>query len=148
MLYRFTPGHVCDSNDVRKEAIWKGIARTFGKWHATLPTDPKTAPNLDIENGQGKDSHSLSDSDKMPPAKEVDAINRGETVPNVWTVIRKWCLALSEKSAEQANLKDTLQREIDRTHKELGDLPGLDNRKVWPVPHISPPYAENTSSSS
>ncbi|KAL9117117.1 MAG: hypothetical protein Q9187_006349 [Circinaria calcarea] len=129
MIYQFTPGHVCNPEDVRKEAVWKGIARTFGKWHAILPTDPKTAPNLEIENSQGEDLHSSSDSQTVPPAKEVEAVTPGEMVPNIWTVLRKWCLALSDKTPEEAKLKDTLQMEIDRTHKELGDLPGWDSRK-------------------
>ncbi|KAA8911847.1 putative ethanolamine kinase [Sphaerosporella brunnea] len=38
LFYRFVPGRPCEPEDLGKEAIWRGVARRLGEWHAILPT--------------------------------------------------------------------------------------------------------------
>jgi ethanolamine kinase len=61
----------------------------------------------------------------------VNAITRGKATPNIWTVMQKWILALPSSTEAEVARNTTLQKELERTVKDLGDRPGLGKDGVW-----------------
>ena len=108
LLYRFIPGEVCTPPDLGKEQTYRAIARRLGQWHATLPISAiskvSTAKTADGE------SHGLVD--RMP-------------TPNIWTVMRRWVQALPQGSTKEQTRKAFLEKELERSFKDLDSTQGL-----------------------
>ncbi|MCJ1281639.1 hypothetical protein MMC26_000960 [Xylographa opegraphella] len=124
LMYRFIRGCVCQSQDLTKEPIWRGVARRLGKWHAVLPvrsTESTTSlgsepMDFDYLGSVGSSKISLD---------SINAITPNKPTPNIWTVIQKWIFALPVRTEVEVERKSRLQQELERTVVELGSNPGL-----------------------
>ncbi len=134
LLYRFIRGQVCKPEDLTREAVWRGVARRLGQWHAVLPI-VSAGQTAVVVNGDGELPLSLSGSKSsaQDPAtlEAINAIAPGKATPNLWTVMQKWIFALPTATEAEIARKDTLQKELERTVKDLGDIPGLGKDGVW-----------------
>ena len=129
LMYRFIRGRVCQSQDLTQEPIWRGVAQRIAQWHAVLPvvsTDilPPTEDRGDYPR--------LSESplESHPSPAEVNAITPDKPTPNIWTVIQKWIYALPTGTEAETKRKSTLQKELERTVADLGNVPGLGENGV------------------
>lgn len=128
LLYKFIRGRVSTPSDLTREAVYRGVARRLGQWHAVLPVLPteERKPEHDLN---GTTSNGLSHGDgtcKDQVKIETNAsMGSGKASPNVWTVMQKWILALPESTKAEAARKSLLQRELHRLVKDLSNLPGL-----------------------
>lgn len=41
LLYKFTPGRVCNARDLGREPVWRAVATRLGEWHSLLPLPDK-----------------------------------------------------------------------------------------------------------
>lgn len=114
LLYRFIRGQVCTPEDLRREDVWRGVARRLGEWHARLP--------IVFESGE---SHFLPASKPTLSKAAINGITPEQGTPNLWTVMQKWILALPATTNAERTRKNVLQKELRRTVAELGDTPGL-----------------------
>ncbi|KAI9843342.1 MAG: hypothetical protein M1837_006468 [Sclerophora amabilis] len=128
LLYRFIRGRACASSDLSREAVWRGVARKLGQWHACLPivsTAPSVVPQ---ENDQSLSlsTSGLKDKNSDNAVLEMMAnIAPGKAQPNPWSVMQKWILALPANTQTERERKETLQRELERTSTELYKVPTL-----------------------
>ncbi|KAF8451227.1 ethanolamine kinase 1 [Terfezia claveryi] len=100
LIYRFTPGRTCDSVDLGKESVWRGVARKMGEWHAILP----------IPGGVNADL----------------ACSSGVSTPySIWELVQKWISALPNASPKEKECKIALQVELDRLIQEFSDIRGI-----------------------
>jgi ethanolamine kinase len=53
------------------------------------------------------------------------ALTPGKPIPNVWTTMQKWILALPTSTTAQKSHRDTLQKELEWLTKLLGNTPGI-----------------------
>lgn len=114
LLYRFVRGRVCTPDDLRREEVWRGVARQLGEWHARLP--------VVFESG---DHRALSASKLNLSKAAIKGITPGKGTPNLWTVMQKWILALPAATDAEMMRKNVLQKELERTVAELGNTPSL-----------------------
>ena len=127
LLYRFIPGTVCTSADLANERIWRGVARRIAEWHAMLPimSEGKTAV---VKNDIVM--RLAETTPKIPGAlRKMHAISP-QPVPNIWSVMQKWVLALSVDTREERAKQEMLQRELERSAAELSHTPGLGGNGV------------------
>ncbi|KAL7794537.1 kinase-like domain-containing protein [Trichoderma ceciliae] len=120
MLYRFVPGTVAQSKDLPDPALLAAVARRLAQWHATVPCLPDSAikgesPAEDGSSG-GHDSHH-----KAMIAKAA----AGKPIPNLWSTMQKWILALPTGTEQQRERQDLLQRELEEMIQKLSQHPGL-----------------------
>ena len=124
LMYRFIRGRVCQSQDLTKEPIWKGVARRLGEWHAVLPVRPaETTTSMESEANDLKYLVSVGSSEAS--LEKINAITPNKPTPNIWTVIQKWIFALPVRTEVEVERKARLQQELERTVAELGSNPGL-----------------------
>lgn len=135
MLYRFTRGAVTSPADLRKENIWRAVAKRLAEWHAAVPCLPAPRENLRVEvNGSAELGMPVSSPSKKDPALQasIDNIAPGKSAPNVWSVMQKWIYALPAGSDAERLRQATLQKELIRLVAELSGRPGLgDNSLVF-----------------
>ncbi len=93
-MYRFIRGQVCNSNDLTKERIWRGIARRLAVWHAILPVVSAPTSTAAVETDTPLELFAQDPSHPKPTAEEINGITPSKAVPNIWTVIQKWIFAL------------------------------------------------------
>lgn len=125
LMYRFIRGQVCNSNDLTKERIWRGVARRLAEWHAILPVSSAFTPTVAVEADTPLEIFAQDPSHPKPTAEEINSITPSKAVPNVWTVIQKWIFALPIATEVQRKRKGDLQGELERTVAELCDVPRL-----------------------
>ncbi|KZF26504.1 kinase-like protein [Xylona heveae TC161] len=127
LLYKFIRGKPCSSEDLTRPSVWRGVARRLAQWHAVLPV---VSVN-DVATVEATD-------DEMPlplPGTRAPRVNKatlstiqgiapGKPVPNIWTVMQQWVLALPAGTEAEKQRQATLQRELERIVKELAYLPG------------------------
>jgi ethanolamine kinase len=123
MIYRYIPGRVCSPADLRKMSVWKGVATRLGQWHATLPVIPTAQVDV-VEKDLDITLPMVNIRPNLSP-EEINAITPGKVTPNVWTIMQKWIYALPTKTESEKARQAQLQEELERTVKELADLPGL-----------------------
>ncbi|KAK1982579.1 choline/ethanolamine kinase [Colletotrichum cereale] len=118
MLYRFIKGSVTAPEDLRKPAIYRAVASRLAQWHATVPciTQPTST------DGHVKDNGVNGHED---PKAIIDNAAPGKPVPNLWTVMQKWILALPTNTQVQRERQDKLQKEFEYIVKEFSQRPGL-----------------------
>lgn len=133
MLYRFIRGAVTSPADLRREQIWRGVAKKLAQWHAIVPCLPATrAPVQDEINGsQSLELHSPTSTRKDPALQNaIDNVAPGIPAPNVWTVMQKWIYALPVGTDHERTRQETLQRELTRLVDEMSNRPGLGSNGV------------------
>ena len=130
------------------------MARRLGEWHATLSISSITAKDAlaAYANGNG---HDLETNSKPTPSQEtMSLLTPGKPIPNVWTVMQKWILALPTESSAQKARQDQLQHELEWLVGLLGETPGVVPEKQYVFAHcdllsgnviVQPPPENNTS---
>lgn len=131
LMYRFIQGRVCGPEDLTKEPVWRGVARRLGEWHAVLPVVSE-GPTATVQDAHSEIPLLGSPSKSVPSSEAINAITPGKPTPNIWTVMQKWILALPVDHAAEQQRQQRLQKELERTVKELADRPGLGNHAVSP----------------
>ncbi|KAJ2981231.1 hypothetical protein NQ176_g2154 [Zarea fungicola] len=114
MLYRFIPGGVAQPKDLPDQELSKAIARRLAQWHATVPCLPdsrNSTANIDLTGNSSK-------------AKIANAAP-GKPVPNLWSTIQKWILALPSKTGAERARQSSLQTELELLVKQLSQRPGF-----------------------
>lgn len=114
MLYRYIKGNATRPEDLRKQPIWKGVARRLAEWHAIIPCIPAV-----MQNGVYKGQEEASKDSSLQ--KKIDDVSPHKPTPNIWTVMQRWIFALPVETEEQQAQKDNLQEEL-----------------IWIVQHMSP----------
>ena len=100
LIYRFTIGRACDSADLGKESVWRGVARKLGEWHAILPIPGGANTDLACTSGAG-------------------------TPYSIWELMQRWISALPNTSPKEKKRKLSLQAELDRLIQEFSDIQGI-----------------------
>ena len=111
LLYRFIEGFPCTPDDLRRPDIWPATAKLLGQWHSSLPVSEAVA-------GSTKADHKY---------KNINTLISEKPIPNVWTVLQKWIIALPQDTQEQRDRQQVLQRELESSVKRLGNLSTLTN---------------------
>lgn len=114
MLYRFVPGGVAQPKDLPDPALSKAIARRLAQWHATVPCLPdsrNSAASIDLTGNSSK-------------AKIANAAP-GKPIPNLWSTIQKWILALPADTDAERERQSELQKELELLVKQLSQRPGF-----------------------
>ncbi|KAL8939540.1 MAG: hypothetical protein Q9216_003300 [Gyalolechia sp. 2 TL-2023] len=125
LMYKFIRGQVCESDDLTKERIWRGVARRIAEWHAILPIVSTSATPSEDETDSLLMPFEKQLSQPRPSVKAINSITPSKSTPNVWTVIQKWIFALPSSNADETQRKNSLQKELERTVADLGDMPNL-----------------------
>lgn len=102
LIYHFVPGRPCEPSSLAKEAVWRGVARRLGEWHAILPTSVSQYgdQNMFLPHFTHHDCRS-----KNPLYRR-----------SIWAVLQKWISLLPEEKAPRG----ALQNEQNRLMKEMG----------------------------
>lgn len=127
LLYKFIQGSVCAPADLRRPEIWRGVASRLGEWHATLPISSisSTCPA----------PTQIAPANKRASLVAMAELTPGKPIPNVWTTMQKWILALPTSTTAQVERRDLLQRELEWLVKLLGDSPGVGGEKQFVFAH-------------
>ncbi|KAG9247323.1 kinase-like domain-containing protein [Calycina marina] len=129
MLYKFIRGAVTSPADLRKQEIWRAVARRLAEWHAVVPClPPSHTPPFEVVNENGTlEDVTASPASKKDPAIQasIDNVAPGKPAPNVWTVMQKWIYALPAATPAQAQRQSNLQKELTRLVAEFSNRPGL-----------------------
>ncbi|KAH8808295.1 kinase-like domain-containing protein [Xylogone sp. PMI_703] len=124
MLYRFIRGVVTSPADLRKQSIWRGVARRLAEWHAIVPC--LSTPRRDqITTIHSDVPHSTRDKHDTDLQDAIDNAAPGKPAPNVWSVMQKWIYALPTGTDAQKARQAELQKELTRLIEELSNRPGL-----------------------
>ena len=123
-MYKFIQGCVCTSKDLARTSVRQSVARKLGEWQSVLPVTSATDSNRTShweEAPYSRDPFAV-----VPPFdRKIHSITLGKTDPNLWTVLQKWILALPKETEQETKRNVVLQKELERTMIELGNLPGL-----------------------
>ncbi len=139
LLYRFIRGQVCSPEDLTRECVWRGVARRLAEWHAVVPVDQIQGNALpasedEIQSPLSRETHNAK---RSASTEEINAITPGKAAPNLWTILQKWIFALPTGLEAEKARQQTLQKELERTVRELGDSRSLGSDGVWLLYHIS-----------
>lgn len=133
MLYKFIRGAVTSPADLRREDIYRAVARRLAEWHAVVPCISTPRAPLPAEiNGSEHFGISAPTSSRKDPAIQnaIDNVAPGKPAPNCWTVMQKWIYALPTGSDEQRSRQASLQKELTRMVAEFSSRPGLGENGV------------------
>ncbi len=118
LLYRYIIGDVCTPQDLISEPVWRAVARRLGEWHANLPYAAVVEKEDSIANGtKGHETNGI--------VTDCSELASRRPVPNIWSVIQKWVHALPCDTPKQEARNQLLQKELDRSFKELDNERGL-----------------------
>ncbi|RFU36046.1 hypothetical protein B7463_g359, partial [Scytalidium lignicola] len=124
MLYRYIQGVVTSPADLRRESIWRAVAKRLAEWHAIVPClstprrDQNTTAHSDLPHSTwGKNATDIQDA--------IDSAAPGKPAPNVWSVMQKWIYALPTSTTVEKARQAELQKELTRLISELSNRPGL-----------------------
>jgi len=139
MLYRFIQGAVTSPADLRRESIWRGVARRLAQWHAVVPCI--ATPRVDVQqeiNGSEEFGMPAPTPSKMDPTVQsaIDNVAPGKPAPNVWSVMQKWIYALPTATDVDRKRQATLQKELTRLVEEFSGRPGLGKDSVCIFNHL------------
>ena len=123
LMYRFIRGQVCESSDLTRERIWRGVAHRLAEWHAIMPVI--SAPTAVVVEGTDDPLFSQLPSQTRPSAEAINSITPNKAAPNVWTVMQKWIFALPTATEIERQRNVTLQQELVRAVADLADVPSL-----------------------
>ncbi|KAH7330309.1 kinase-like domain-containing protein [Rhexocercosporidium sp. MPI-PUGE-AT-0058] len=128
MLYRFIRGSVTSPADLRKQEIWRAVAKRLAEWHAVVPciSTPRQPLAEEIYGSEKFDMAAPTPSKKDPALQvAIDNVAPGKPAPNVWTVMQKWIYALPNSSEAEKTRQANLQKELTRLVAEFSNRPGL-----------------------
>lgn len=111
-MYRYIIGQVCTPKDLVSEPVWRAVARRLGEWHARLPVAAVVESKEDIPNGAN--GHKSNGA-----AVDASSLASRRPTPNIWSVIQRWVDALPCDNPKQEARKQLLQKELDRSFKDL-----------------------------
>ena len=136
MLYRFIRGAVTSPADLRKEFIWRAVARRLAEWHAVVPCLPSSHDYSMVVDENISLGVASSPSTRKDPAVQsaIDNIAPGKPAPNLWTVMQKWIYALPVGTAAEIQRQADLQKELGRLVVEFSNRPGLGENSVGQPP--------------
>jgi len=131
MLYRFIRGAVTSPADLRKQEIWRAVAKRLAEWHAVVPCLPSSSEPVASETN-GDHELGLTGSNRKSPAVQALINNAapGKPAPNVWTVMQKWIFALPVGTPAEKQRQEDLQKELTRLVEEFSNRPGLGENAV------------------
>lgn len=134
MLYRFVPGTVAQPKDLSDPALLAAVARRLAQWHATVPCLPDSAIK-----GEEPAEDGSSDSDDSRRRAMIAKAAAGKPIPNLWSTMQKWILALPTDTEQQRERQARLQRELEEMIEELSQRPGLGRNGVctFGLPRLS-----------
>ncbi|KAL7806199.1 kinase-like domain-containing protein [Trichoderma gracile] len=121
MLYRFVPGTVAQPKDLSDPALLAAVARRLAQWHATVPCLPDSA--IKGEEEPAEDGN--PDSDDSRRKAMIAKAAAGKPIPNLWSTMQKWILALPTETEQQRERQALLQRELEEMIEKLSQRPGL-----------------------
>ena len=98
--------------------MWRAVAKRLGEWHAQLPI------TAIAENKENKSAQGLNGTKSNGTPHEASELACRNPVPNIWTVMQKWVHALPCSSPKQEARKQLLQKELDRSFKDLDNQKG------------------------
>lgn len=133
MLYRFIRGVVTSPVDLRRQDIWRAVARRLAEWHAIVPCLPAAHAILPQEIEASPElGVPPSTSNRRDPVVQmaIDNVAPGKPAPNVWTVMQKWIYALPVGSDAEQQRQNKLQNELTRLVAEFSNRPGLGDNSV------------------
>lgn len=133
ILYRFMRGAVTSPEDLRRESIYRGVAKRLAQWHAVVPCVPSPREPLQQQiNGSAEIGILASTPSHKDPALQtaIESVAPGKPVPNVWSVMQKWIYALPSATEAQRTRQANLQKELIRLIEELSGRPGLGDNSV------------------
>jgi ethanolamine kinase len=128
MLYRFIRGVVTSPADLRRQDIWRAVAKRLAEWHAVVPCLPASHQTARREVEAGPEfGVPASTTSRRDPALQmaIDNAAPGKPAPNVWTVMQKWIYALPVGSEAEELRQEKLQKELTRLVAEFSNRPGL-----------------------
>lgn len=129
MLYRFVPGTVAQAKDLSDPTLIAAVARRLAQWHATVPCLPDSAIKREVPAANGS---SEDDSSRKAMIAKAAA---GKPIPNLWSTMQKWILALPTETEQQRERQALLQRELEEMIEKLSKRPGLGHDGVC-IPSI------------
>lgn len=133
MLYSFIRGSVTSPADLRRQEIWRAVAKRLAEWHAVVPclASVREPLSTEIEGSEQYGIPAPTPSRKDPALQAaIDTVAPNKPPPNVWTVMQKWIYALPVGSDAQKQRQATLQRELTRLVAEFSNRPGLGKNSV------------------
>lgn len=133
MLYKFIRGSVTSPADLRKQEIWRAVAKRLAEWHARVPCIASMREPLSTEvSGSEQLGISAPTPSKKDPALQaaIDSVAPGKPPPNVWTVMQKWIYALPVGSEAEQQRQANLQKELTRLVSEFSNRSGLGGNSV------------------
>lgn len=125
MLYRFIPGAVAQPKDLADPQILTAIAKRLAQWHARVPCIPDSSLQRRRDSSSNGDDTSRNGNSSL-----IAKASAGKPVPNVWTTMQKWILALPTDTESRRERRDLLQRELHELIERLGQRPGLGQNGV------------------
>ena len=137
ILYRFIQGAVTSPSDLRRENIWRGVAKRLAEWHAVVPCMPSTRIPIKEEiNGSAEIGILAPTRSRKDPALQfaIDNVAPGKPVPNVWSLMQKWIYALPTGTDAERTRQANLQKELTKLVEELSNRPGLGDNSVCKDP--------------
>lgn len=121
-LYTFTSGKPCDADLLTDERVWRGVAKTMGRWHAVLPVGT-AGTVLD-----GEDSQVRPDDAKGSEAAKQTAEEKAPG--DIWAVMRTWASRIPTNTDEGAKVKKQMKEEVEYAFQALGSREGLDGQRL------------------
>ncbi|KAK2626871.1 hypothetical protein QTJ16_004046 [Diplocarpon rosae] len=135
MLYKFIRGAATSPADLRREEIWRAVARRLAQWHAVVPCIATSRkPLADEVHGSEEFEIQAPTSSRKDPALQaaIDSTAPGKPAPNLWSVMQKWIYALPVNTDAEKARQASLQKELTRLVAEFSNRPGLgDNSLVF-----------------
>ncbi|RAR10498.1 ethanolamine kinase 1 [Stemphylium lycopersici] len=128
LLYKYIQGSVCTPADLRRPEVWRGVAQRLGEWHATLPISS-------ISSICPAPAQLTSQHNKRESLAAMATLTPGKPIPNVWTTMQKWILALPIDTTAQSERRDQLMHELDSLTKLLADTPGIGGSNPFVFAH-------------
>jgi ethanolamine kinase len=124
-MYRFIEGKVSTPADLRRSDVYRGVARKLAEWHAMLPISAVT-------RGIGVEGHIIEGMtrERRASIQQIEGFTPLMPTPNIWTVMRKWILALPTSTEKEKNHQEQLRDELRWLYQELGDTPGIANQPL------------------
>lgn len=152
LLYKFIQGHVCKPSDLAREAVWRGVARRLGEWHAVLPiqADVPIPSQGSVENGRPKSPQEKVGNGHPVTSAANSCLTPGKPTPNIWTVMQKWLRALPAGTDAEKKRNPMLQEGLERLAKDFGGVssPGKDGvRRSLPDRSLTMSLTTRSSSS-
>ncbi|KIV89050.1 hypothetical protein PV10_08663 [Exophiala mesophila] len=125
LLYRYIIGKVCTPKDLIREPVWRAVAERLGEWHSRLPIHA-VASKSTVQNGSNGTNGSHNPA--LNGVNGQSALLSRKPVPNCWSVMQKWVSALPQDTLKKKARKQILQKELDRSFKDLDNQrgPGAD----------------------